>query len=42
MPKMFFFLKERMKEIFAYVQKFMLTFDAIQNTSPLMCTKFEI
>ena len=31
-----------MKEIFAYVQEFMLTFDAIQNTSPLMCTKFEI
>ena len=27
---------------FAYVLEYMLTFDKIQNTSPLMCTKFEI
>ena len=38
----FFFLKKRMKEIFAYVLEFMLTFDKMQNTSPLMCTKFKI
>ena len=31
-----------MKEIFAYVLEFMLTFDKMQNTSPLMCTKCEI
>ena len=31
-----------MKEIFAYVVEFMLTFDEMQNISPLMCTKFEI
>ena len=37
-----FFLKKRMKYIFAYVLEFMLTFDKMQNTSPLMCTKFEI
>ena len=42
MPKMCFFLKKRMKEIFAYVLEFMLTFDKMQNTSPFMCTKFEI
>ena len=37
-----FFLKKRMKEIFAYVLEFMLTFDKMENASPLMCTKFEI
>ena len=31
------FLRKRMKEIFAYVLEFMLTFDTMQNTSPLMC-----
>ena len=31
-----------MKEIFAYVLKFMLTFYKMHNTSPKMCTKFEI
>ena len=31
-----------MKEICAYVLEFMLTFDKMQNTNPLMCTKFEI
>ena len=37
-----FFLKKRMKEIFAYVLEFMRAFDKVQNTNPLMCTKFEI
>ena len=38
-----FFLKTRLKEIFAYVLEFMLTFYKMQNSgSPLMCTKFEI
>ena len=37
-----FFLKKRMKEIFAYALEFMLTFDKMQTTSPLMYTKFEI
>ena len=36
-----FSLKKRMKEFFAYVLECMLTFDKLQNTSPLMCTKFE-
>ena len=31
-----------MNESCAYVLEFMLTFDKVQNTSPLMCTKFEI
>ena len=31
-----------MKENFAYVLEFMFTFDKMQTTSPLMCTKFEI
>ena len=31
-----------MKEIFAYILEFMLTFDKMQNTTSLMCTKFEI
>ena len=31
-----------MKEIFAYVLEFMLTFDQTITTSPLMCTKFEM
>ena len=30
-----------MKEILAHVLKFMLTFNKMQNTSPLMCKKFE-
>ena len=42
MPKICFFLKKRMKESFAYVLEFMLTFDKMQNTIPFMCTKFEI
>ena len=28
--------------MFAYVLEFMLTFDKMQNTSPLMCTTFEV
>ena len=28
--------------MFVYVLEFMLTFDKMQNTNPLMCTKFEI
>ena len=36
------FLTKRMKEIFAYVLEFMLTFNKVQNVSPLMCTMFEI
>ena len=31
-----------MKENFAYVLEFMLTFDKKQNTSPLMCTKLDL
>ena len=31
-----------MKEKFAYVLEFMLTFDKMQNNSPLLCAKFEI
>ena len=43
MPKCdFFFLIKRMKETFAYVLEFMLTFDKMQNTNTLMSTKFEI
>ena len=43
MPKhVIFSLKKRMKETFAYVLEFMLTFDKMQNTNPLMSTKFEI
>ena len=43
MPKKWgFFLKKRMKETFAYVLECMLTFGKMQNTSPLMCTKFKI
>ena len=34
--------KKRMKDIFAYVLEFMLTFDKMQNTNPLMSKKFEI
>ena len=37
-----FFPEKGMKEIFAYILEFMLTFHKMQNTSPLMCTKFEI
>ena len=37
-----FFLKKRIKEMFAYVLEFMLTFDKLQNTSPLMCKTFGI
>ena len=42
MPKCDFFLKKRMKEIIAYVLEFMLTFNKMQNTTSLMCTKVEI
>ena len=35
-------LKRRREESFAYVLEYMLTFDKMQNTSPLMCIKFEI
>ena len=31
-----------MREIVAIALEFMLTFHKMQNTSPLMCTKFEI
>ena len=37
-----FLLKKRMEEIFAYVLEFILIFDKMENTNPLMCTKFEI
>ena len=37
-----FFLKKIMKEIFAYVLEVLLKFYKMQNTNPLMCTKFEI
>ena len=41
-----FFLKQWMKEDEDEekedVLEFILTFDQMQNTSPLMCTKFEI
>ena len=30
-----------MKESLAYVLELMLTFDKMQNTSPLMCTKYQ-
>ena len=37
MPEMcFVFRKKKMKEIYAYVQEFMLTFDKMQKTSPLI------
>ena len=43
MPKVRFFPeKKRMNENFAYVLEFMLTFDKMQNTSPLMCTKLDM
>ena len=42
MQKCDFFLKKSSKDIFDYVLAFMLTFGKMQNTSPLMCTKFEI
>ena len=41
-PELCLFLKKRVKEIFAYVLKCMLTFDKMQNTSLFSCTKFEI
>ena len=37
-----FFLKKMMKVVFVYVLEFMLTFNKMQNTGHLMCTKFEI
>ena len=37
-----FSLKKTMKKNCAYLLEFMLTFDIIQNTSPLMYTKLEI
>ena len=42
MPKICFFLKKRMKGICVHVLEFMLTFDKMQNTNHLVCTKFEI
>ena len=42
MTKMICFPEKRMQEIFAYVLEFMLTFDKMQNTNPLMNTKFKI
>ena len=39
---MIFFPEKRMKEFFAYVLECVLTFNKMQNTSPLMCTKLEI
>ena len=36
-----FYLKKRIKEMFAYVLEFMLTFVKMQNTYHLMCTQFE-
>ena len=36
------FPEKMMNECFAYVLVFMLTFDKMQNTNPLICTKFEI
>ena len=30
------------ERIFAYVLAFLLTVDNMQNTIPLMCTKFEV
>ena len=35
-------IKKMTKENFAYILEFMLTFEKMQNTNPLMCTKFEI
>ena len=40
--KLLFLLQKRMKGIFAYVLERMLTLDKTQNTSSLMCKKFEI
>ena len=42
MPKKRFFLKKVMKEFFASVLEFMPTVDKMQNTSSLICSKFEI
>ena len=42
MTKMCFFPEKEDVRNFAYVLEFMLTFDKMQNTSPLMCIKFEI
>ena len=40
MPKIGFFLKKRMEGFFVNVLEFRLSFNQMQNTSPLMCTKF--
>ena len=40
-PKMWFVSWEEEERNFAYVLEFMLTFDKMQNTHPLMCTTFE-
>ena len=42
MPECDFFPEKRMKEMFAYVLEFMLSFDKMQNTNPLMYKKYEI
>ena len=42
MQKMWFFLKKEAEINFAYVLVFMLTFDKMQKTNPLMCSMFEI
>ena len=41
-PKCDFFPEKEDEGNFAYVLEFMLTFDKMQNTTSLMCTKFEI
>ena len=38
MLKCDFFPEKRMKEIVSYVLGFMLTYDEMLNTNPLMCT----
>ena len=42
MSKMCSFLKKGTKQFFANFLEFMLSFDKMQNTIPLMCTKFVI
>ena len=42
MQKSDFFPEKEDEESFAYVLEFMPIFDRMQNTSPLMLTKFEI
>ena len=42
MQKCDFLLKKDNERFFSHVLEFILTFDKMQNTSPLMCSKFEI